>query len=646
MQVRWYSSINTKLFLFISIFALAAAVFAGIQSHKRMSEAVRTQFDAKNQALLQNSANLIVLELQRTEQRAVDLLFSVEPESARDLQLRLKSLLRALESLRFVSVEWNGQTVAAAQTEAEERLGAYKHYFRTRRQSSLFSLGGRQYLLYQFATGSGDLKIQLVSDPRALAEAFPHLKEQKVYSVSYDKIRRDPKERLVVLARGAELADLTYREVPLSLFAKTNNEGVTERRWARSRENEVRHYLRQLPKSDIRVGLRADFRGPLQRVTYDIRQNVYALLVILGLAVLVSYFASVRFNHSLQRLIVATVRIASGDLGTMISMRDRSELALLGSSINAMTVQLQHFVQGQVESARKAQELLTAKAVEEQFFISERTKVKSNLQVKGTHMSASECAGDWWCHFKIDESRDLVVISDATGHGAGAALLVAIAYSFFQTYVHSVLRDPQNVLTPGQLAERLNEILCGTSKGRSTMTMQIWNFDQERRTASYVNCGHKPSFVVRVIDGPNGEQLQVAAEMNPSDLLGIIPEASYREKQIPFSELKSVFLYSDGLVECPGKSGRTLRTKDLKKIIESLAPKSFEESSMTLVGLMSDHFDGVSAGDDITLVFVDLSIVTDGRRRGEDLHPSSQGPSDEPPAIQALLQSSGNREAS
>lgn len=628
MRISWYQSINFKLFTFIACFVLFTLAVGAVLYRVTMRTTMETSLQEQQRGEVTNVTSLVHQQLETFKERAFDRILSRNPATAAELDAGIKAFVRAFPQVIIAEVEWRGQTLQASSEAVQSRdLRNLMKQGRTASAGAQFvQLAERAVLLQKFSVPDASATVTLYLNPKHLSKSLKNTRLQKAYLFSSGQTTSEESQTasgafpFVVLSTvaGGESLFLTEWSKDASKLALTAGTLV---RSPQEAAEDVEYFLHAVPGTKLGVALRADYRDQLRAQGFGDRRTVYLALVILSLAVLLTYFATVRFNRKLQELILATRRIAQGDLGHPVTHLPQSEIGVLGSAINTMAVQLAHFLQGEVEAVRKQQELLTAKAVEERFFLSERLPVPSRLRVKGTHRSASECAGDWWCHFHIDEKIDLVVVSDATGHGAGAALVVAIAYSFFQTHIHNVRAGAEQLCSPAELAARLNRILCETSDGRSTMTMQIWMFDSHRQEARYVNCGHNAAFVTQVPSRSSQlSEFEVRGALNASDLLGMHPQADFTEQKFSYSILRRVFLYTDGLIECKARDGSVLRVKQVKKMLEESSTTDFKTAALKFVSSVGERFNGLDLEDDITLVFIDVTrhgidASSDGTKR-------------------------------
>ena len=96
-----------------------------------------------------------------------------------------------------------------------------------------------------------------------------------------------------------------------------------------------------------------------------------------------------------------------------------------------------------------------------------------------------------------------MLIGDATGHGAGAALLTAVVKSFTATVELLSGAKTHNVeLTLEQMLSLLNSVVCKACGGQLLMTMCIIELDTQSGAIKVCNAGHE--WPLRLMGGVGG----------------------------------------------------------------------------------------------------------------------------------------------
>lgn len=158
------------------------------------------------------------------------------------------------------------------------------------------------------------------------------------------------------------------------------------------------------------------------------------------------------------------------------------------------------------------------------------------FEFAGRFAAAGHVGGDYWS-VKYYREEDIVTckLADVTGHGVGAAILVA-AVKFVSGVLFRVADSPTFVM------ERTNRsLLRETAPDRMATMIYAWVYPSTRR-ARIVNAGHAPAFLCRGADG----QIEDIPATGP--LLGLI-ETEYEEIERTLAPGDLLFFCSDGVSE-------------------------------------------------------------------------------------------------
>lgn len=379
--------------------------------------------------------------------------------------------------------------------------------------------------------------------------------------------------------------------------------------------------------------------GQEKRKLY-LRLGQFALLglIVAWVALGLIYVAMGRATHSIIEAVYATLRIASGDLAARVNALGRDEIGILGRAVNHMATQIARLLEVQAVAARQEAELRTAQAFQTTLF-PKRVEDQTYFRVQGHYRSASECAGDWWSYYRLSASRTLVLVADATGHGAPAALVGATAFGFFENYARSVIAGTRPEQSPSSLLRAFNEMLWESGGGRSSMTMFLLLLDSEKRELIYVNAGHVPClFLPRDVtderlsrkkrkarensgDSGGADAQEVADVRQPESVppakrnapllgagsvLGYGPEPQFEEKTLRLCLGDRFFLYTDGLTECVNAQGQAMKPARLREVLGEMSHLNGRDLRNQFVERMNNHFENMSLDDDVTVVVVEM----------------------------------------
>ena len=211
------------------------------------------------------------------------------------------------------------------------------------------------------------------------------------------------------------------------------------------------------------------------------------------------------------------------------------------------------------------------------------------LDVSSYYNQLNGVGGDIWGIDMTGPQRVMIYIADFTGHGVAAALNAARFHSF----AHMMWQRTER---PESLLRKLNQRLCEVLPTGQFATMFCAMIDFAMQKIEYASAGAPP-------------QLYRASPLHPFEVisqaslpLGIVPNAVYESKAIPFFAEGSLILYTDGLVETPEPPQSILTTNRLRELLEEAERNSSaHQLCQSIVGhLFSEPT--TRAVDDITLV--------------------------------------------
>ena len=205
--------------------------------------------------------------------------------------------------------------------------------------------------------------------------------------------------------------------------------------------------------------------------------------------------------------------------------------------------------------------------------------------------AAKRAGGDYYDFFELPGGKLGVLIADASGHGAPAAVLMAMTHSITHTLPHPV--------RPGELLTHLNAHLARryTRPTGSFVTAFYAVFDPANGTLTYSSAGHTPPRLRRH-DGS-------FAVLNRTQRLplGIKPDEVYPEQSFSLQSGDHVVLFTDGVIEAVNPEGDMFGSG---RIDESLADGARSAGALlnAILDTWSEFTSGVPSADDLTMVVV------------------------------------------
>ncbi len=244
----------------------------------------------------------------------------------------------------------------------------------------------------------------------------------------------------------------------------------------------------------------------------------------------------------------------------------------------------------------------SANAAQTSLMPEERLHTGAGWALKGVSRPVAECGGDLWAFRVLDDGRVLVVIADATGHGAAPALLVAAA----RGALDGVWQLRGSELEPAELLSALNRAVYRTGRRRYLMTAFALILEPAKGEVVYANAGQNFPYVL------SGEKIE--ALVARGNALGSAAEASFDTERRTLAPGDRVMLYTDGLVEAENSAGEPLGERRFRAAVSRLAGTRLQRLPEALLAVAEEHAGDRSIDDDLTLVLLERAAA---REEGE-----------------------------
>jgi len=281
------------------------------------------------------------------------------------------------------------------------------------------------------------------------------------------------------------------------------------------------------------------------------------------------------------------------NLGPRLSDQDYSsdDRKLLNSlaAQAAPALQVAQLVRRQEAEARSRerieQELRVATLIQQNYLPKELPELPG-WQVSAYYRPAREVGGDFYDFVELSDGQIGIVIGDVTDKGIPAAMVMAAT--------RSVLRaSAQRVVSPGQVLERVNELMCPDMPAKMFVTCLYGVLEPATGRFRYANAGHNLPYV-RTDTGT----VELRATGMP---LGLLPGISYDEKEAFLGAGEVMLLHSDGVAEAHSTSQEMF---GFPRLMDVVGARSGRGDVIDRVLTELDRFtpDGWEQEDDITLV--------------------------------------------
>ena len=216
-------------------------------------------------------------------------------------------------------------------------------------------------------------------------------------------------------------------------------------------------------------------------------------------------------------------------------------IALLAAVI-VIGVRFRHYIQGK----QYEEELALARRVQNDLFPTENLPA-GNVEFAARFVPARQVGGDLYDVFETDDGGVGMVLGDVSGKGLSAALLMGVVQGAVRTSSDTGLATHHEYS-----AERLNHLLC-MKTARERFVSLFWCYlNQNATRLSYINAGHLPALLVRERFGkPDVWRL----EQGGGPVLGVMPDAKYKQAEIDIEPGDLLVVFSDGISEATNVRG-------------------------------------------------------------------------------------------
>ncbi len=322
---------------------------------------------------------------------------------------------------------------------------------------------------------------------------------------------------------------------------------------------------------------------------------IYGVFV-LSFALIFSVLFASRLTHNIRKLGEASKEIASGKLDITLDIRSSDEVSQVADSFLIMSKKISALLVESVQRAKLEKELETASLIQSTVLTPPEINHPS-VDLAAYYGPSSECGGDYWDAFIINDKLT-VIIGDATGHGAPAAIVTAVAKSCFSTLRLLFVKEP---LAPNYILTCLNNIIYSSCRGKLLMTMCVFQLNLKTGEVTVCNAGHYAPYWIQSSDKAEASNHRSIKNLYArADILGVDPHTQYKVAQYQLKKNDTIVLLTDGVLESKNNTHNEWGENHFKKALYKYAAKSTAAIRDGLIHELKRFSEGVSQPDDIT----------------------------------------------
>lgn len=210
---------------------------------------------------------------------------------------------------------------------------------------------------------------------------------------------------------------------------------------------------------------------------------------------------------------------------------------------------------------------------------------------------ANLVAGDVFGVHALGERFTAFYLLDVAGHGVSSAMM---------SFSLSKMLSPEGLLLrasadgrampvpPAEVLADLNVRFQADVDSMKYFTILYGLIDAETDQVTLAQGGHPSPLLVR------GDRLTRLGESGFP--IGMLPGLSFDEETHPFAPGDRLYLYSDGVTECPNEARQPFRTDRLEEAVRSGAAQGLEEAVVTIEHALEAWRGDARYPDDVTLL--------------------------------------------
>jgi serine phosphatase RsbU (regulator of sigma subunit) len=277
-------------------------------------------------------------------------------------------------------------------------------------------------------------------------------------------------------------------------------------------------------------------------------------LLVLGIAIIASVVMTTFMIRPVRALSRGAEIIGKGNLDYRIEINTRDELGQLASEFNQMTAQIKEAKDKEIESRIMEEQIEMAKEIQEGLNPTSFYE-KGGIQLKGYTKAARGVGGDYFDYIDIDDNRVGALISDVSGKGVPASLIMVMIRTVFTSYITRSDVDCASVVSA------INDSLAVDFAMDKFATLFFLIYDRASEELTFSNAGHGPLFCYRA------SMKSCTITKLEGMPIGIDEDFKYMQARVKLHTGDMVVLFTDGVTEMRSEKGEEYGVHRLNKLI-------------------------------------------------------------------------------
>jgi sigma-B regulation protein RsbU (phosphoserine phosphatase) len=319
-----------------------------------------------------------------------------------------------------------------------------------------------------------------------------------------------------------------------------------------------------------------------------LQYSALLVIIVIGVIIIVSVKQAESFTKPINDLAEAGIQLSKGDFAARVEIDTHNELQQLGEVFNSIGPKLR-------EHEKMQHSLEIARAIQQRLLPKEAPHTK-NFDLAGLCKYSDETGGDYFdfVSFDVIETGKIsVILGDVTGHGIGAALLMASARSMLRNNIRHYACDLSRIM-----AEFNNELVADTDPDKF-ITLFYGLIDDVKKTVTWATGGHDPAIWYQA---GTGKTVELKSEGVP---LGFVPDMIYEQAgPVKLNSGDMIVIGTDGIWEAENKQEEMFGKERMMEVIKQNQKKSAAEICQAIVDAVISFCEPLAQADDITIVII------------------------------------------
>jgi sigma-B regulation protein RsbU (phosphoserine phosphatase) len=252
----------------------------------------------------------------------------------------------------------------------------------------------------------------------------------------------------------------------------------------------------------------------------------------------------------------------------------------------AVTLERTRLREEALQKAKFDEELRTAYAIQKRLLPDALPSIEG-YTFAAANRPCKTVSGDYYDIVVRPSGRIYFVIADVSGKGITAALVMSSVATAFNIFTRT---DP----TPADLVRELNATLAPKTAPTKFVTLFAGVLDPATGRITFTNAGHVPPLVISA----NGVDTLKSTDL----VVGLLPNAQYRNQEAQLEPGDSLVLFTDGVTEAEDAAENQFGLQETADLVKSMHRSNAEQILDVIEKQVARHIGDAPAGDDITML--------------------------------------------